>query len=246
MLAPNPTRLDADSPPSTRRWRPRRQRLVTMSEAHDQPLLSLLIARQKQTRCSTTRRMNVCRSTPEIGNRRRETGSQGHGVNLASRLENTPTGPANTYRAGQRAASTWSWSDVHPRPPQIPLQCRARFQPGADGPSPNRGRNTDDTHQTPDTVQCDMRQTSSSTTEWHTASQWEAHMTSCCAGTKALPDLQSPMTSATCETSAGSPDARRLGGPAGDSTAVARRLHEYTVGNLTQGKVVFFCCGHWR
>lgn len=133
MLAPNPTRLDADSPPSTRRWRPRRQRLVTMSEAHDQPLLSLLIARQKQTRCSTTRRMNVCRSTPEIGNRRRETGSQGHGVNLASRLENTPTGPANTYRAGQRAASTWSWSDVHPRPPQIPLQCRARLQPGADG-----------------------------------------------------------------------------------------------------------------
>jgi len=107
MLAQNPTRLDADLHPSTRRSAlvpsPAAQRRpVTMREAHDhtkpQPLLSLIA--RPETNQMLDHTADECVSTPKIGNRRRETGSQGHGVNLVSRKDgNTPTGPANTCRA---------------------------------------------------------------------------------------------------------------------------------------------------
>jgi hypothetical protein len=108
-------------------------------------------------------------STPEIGNRRRETDSQGHGVNLASRTH--PPGPRTFagHPPGHGLISTTTHGRKSP--------CCAVVGKIVDG------RNTA-THQ--HTAQCGVHQLTrcESTTERHTASQWEAHMTSCCAGTK--------------------------------------------------------------
>lgn len=212
MLAPNPTRLDADSPPSqhpSMAPSPAAKKTSGDDERRTRPTPPFSDDRPPETNQMLDHTADECVSTPEIGNRRRETGSQGHGVNLASRTH--PPGPRTL--AGPAA-------DIHlvvvRCPPTAANSLAVPSRPSSPSSRGCDGRNTDDTHQT----RHNAMYASSSTTEWHTASQWEAHMTSCCAGTKALPDVQSPMTSATCETSAGSPDARRLGGPAGSRSSL--------------------------